>query len=164
MNPTDADLHSSLGVLRNLSHEYDEAAHHFQDALQIRPEDPKLWNKLGATLANGNRSKEALDAYDHALDLNPGYVRAQYNLGIAHSNLGEHGLAAKHLLRAIVMQQGGVTTPSTDGSGGPSRSTREMWDVLRMTLNLMDRPDLVELTWKQDVLPFLPEFGLEDLC
>lgn len=160
MNPTDSELHSCLGVLKNLSHEFDEAAVHFNDALKFCPNDPKLWNKLGATLANGNRSREALDAYDRALDLNPGYVRAQYNLGIAHSNLGEHQMAAKHLLRAIVMQQGGVTTADGGGSG---RSTREMWDVLRMTLNLMDRSDLVEMTWKQDVVPFLPEFGLEDL-
>lgn len=163
LNPSDVDLHSSLGVLKNLSHEYDDAAAHFRDAIQLRGDDPKLWNKLGATLANGNRSREALEAYDRALDLNPGYVRAQYNLGIAHSNLGEHALAAKQLLRAIVMQQGGVTNSADGGNGGTGRSTREMWDVLRMTLNLMDRPDLVDLTWKQDVVPFLPEFGLEEL-
>ena len=158
MNPRDAELHVCLGILKNLSHEFDEAAQHFQDALQFRQDDPKLWNKLGATLANGNRSREALSAYDRALDLNPGYVRAQYNLGIAHSNLGEHIAAAKHLVRAIVMQQGGIVVPDP-----PTRSTREMWDVLRMTLNLMDRGDLVEKTWNQDVVPFLHEFGLSDL-
>lgn len=165
LNPTDAELHSSLGVLKNLSHEYDEAAMHFNNALQHRPGDAKLWNKLGATLANGNRSQEALAAYDKALDFNPGYVRAHYNLGIAHSNLGQHNLAAKQLLRAIVLQQGGVQTAAAGGGGaGSGSSTREMWDVLRMTLNLMDRSDLVDLTWKQDVMPFLSEFGLEDLA
>lgn len=158
INPRDAELHVCLGILKNLSHEFDEAAQHFQDALSFRQDDPKLWNKLGATLANGNRSKEALGAYDHALDLNPGYVRAQYNLGIAHSNLGDHLAAARHLVRAVVMQQGGIVVPDP-----PTRSTREMWDVLRMTLNLMDRGDLVEKTWSQDVVPFLHEFGLSDL-
>lgn len=164
LNPTDAEVHSSLGVLKNLSHEYDEAAVHFNNALQHRPTDPKLWNKLGATLANGNRSQEALEAYDKALDINPGYVRAHYNLGIAHSNLGHHNLAAKQLLRAIVLQQGGVHSSTTGGAGSGGSSTREMWDVLRMTLNLMDRSDLVDLTWKQDVMPFLSEFGLEDFA
>jgi peroxin-5 len=158
INPRDAELHVCLGILKNLSHEFDEAAQHFQDALQFRQDDPKLWNKLGATLANGNRSREALAAYDRALDLNPGYVRAQYNLGIAHSNLGDHVAAARHLVRAVVMQQGGIVVPDP-----PTRSTREMWDVLRMTLNLMDRGDLVEKTWSQDVVPFLHEFGLSDL-
>lgn len=166
LNPTDAELHSSLGVLKNLSHEYGEAAVHFHNALEHRPTDAKLWNKLGATLANGNRSQEALEAYDKALDINPGYVRAHYNLGIAHSNLGQHNLAAKQLLRAIVLQQGGVHTAATGGAGGvgSGSSTREMWDVLRMTLNLMDRSDLVDLTWKQDVMPFLSEFGLEEFA
>ncbi len=158
INSQDAELHVCLGILKNLSHEFDDAAQHFHDALQFRQDDPKLWNKLGATLANGNRSKEALGAYDHALDLNPGYVRAQYNLGIAHSNLGDHLAAARHLVRAVVMQQGGIVVPDP-----PTRSTREMWDVLRMTLNLMDRGDLVEKTWSQDVVPFLHEFGLSDL-
>lgn len=160
MNPTDAELHIGLGILRNLSHEFDLAAKSFERALQIRPNDAKLWNKLGATLANGNRSREALAAYDRALDLNPGYVRAQYNLGVSHSNLGEHDLAVRQFLRAIVMQQGGVVGGDEPGA---NRSTRELWDILRMTLNLMERPDLVSLAWKQDCRPFLQEFGLTEL-
>jgi tetratricopeptide (TPR) repeat protein len=37
-----------------------------------------LYNRLGATLANGGKSEEALKYYDQALALNPGYVRAMY--------------------------------------------------------------------------------------
>ena len=61
------------------------------------------------------------------------------------------------------MQQGGVQSKlHTDDDGAVTgRSTREMWDVLRMTFNILDRPDLVQQTWKMDVEPFLAEFGLE---
>ena len=49
-----------------------------------------LWNRLGAILANGQRSEEAIDAYHKALELSPGFIRARYNLGIACINLNAY--------------------------------------------------------------------------
>lgn len=49
-----------------------------------------MWNRLGATLANGSRSEEAVDAYRSALQLSPGFIRARYNLGITCVHLGAH--------------------------------------------------------------------------
>lgn len=161
---SDVELYKALGVLHNLSHEYDRAAEDFRHALKLQPEDEKLWNKLGATLANGNRGREAIDAYNRALDISPGFVRAHYNLGISQSALGDHHAAARQFLRAIVMQQGGTVSNFSDPALGPPRSTRELWDVLRMTFNLMERPDLVEKAWSHEVAPFLSDFGLSDIA
>ncbi|KAF5220283.1 hypothetical protein ECC02_006719 [Trypanosoma cruzi] len=160
MNPNDPQLHASLGVLHNLSHRFDEAAKNFRRAVELRPDDAHTWNKLGATLANGNRPQEALEAYNRALDINPGYVRVMYNMAVSYSNMAQYPLAAKHITRAIALQAGG-TNPQGEGS---RIATRGLWDLLRMTLNLMDRSDLVEASWQQDLTPFLKEFGLEDMA
>nr|CCC90398.1 unnamed protein product [Trypanosoma congolense IL3000] len=159
MNPNDAQLHTNLGVLYNLSNNYDAAAANLRRAVELQPDDAKLWNKLGATLANGNYPQEALEAYNRALDINPGYVRAMYNMAVAYSNMSRYDAAAKQLTRAIYLQTGG-----TNPRGEVSReATRGMWDFFRMLLNIMGRGDLVELTWAQDVEPFVKEFGLQDL-
>lgn len=100
----DADIQIALGVLLNASEvgdsilerfvmpdcceqEYDKARDCFQTALAVRPDDPLLYNRVGATLANSGRAQEALDYYYRALELNPSYIRARFNLGISCINL-----------------------------------------------------------------------------
>ncbi|KAG9143930.1 hypothetical protein Leryth_016124 [Lithospermum erythrorhizon] len=86
MSPDDADIHIVLGVLYNLSREYDRAIESFKRALELKPRDYSLWNKLGATQANSIQSADAISAYQKALDLKPNYVRAWANMGISYAN------------------------------------------------------------------------------
>ena len=50
-------------------------------------QDWQLYNRVGATLANSGHADEALQYYYRALELNPAYIRARFNLGISCINM-----------------------------------------------------------------------------
>lgn len=78
VSPDDVDVHIVLGVLYNLSREYDKAIASFERALKLKPQDYSLWNKLGATQANSVQSADAIMAYQQVLrtECNPDMVVA----------------------------------------------------------------------------------------
>eukprot|EP00756_Hemistasia_phaeocysticola_P000398 Hpha_TRINITY_DN10274_c0_g1::TRINITY_DN10274_c0_g1_i1::g.35001::m.35001/K13342/PEX5, PXR1; peroxin-5 len=157
----DPAVHEQLGVLYNMSQEFLPAARHFQAAIDGgRQGDVKLWNRLGATLANGGKHPEAVRAYNRAVDLNPGFVRAHFNLGISLNQMKQHKDAATTFLRALDMQQStSAKLAAADGHGNPYRNgTSEIWDALRMTFDALGRRDLYDLTWKGDSSVFTGEF------
>ncbi|KAJ8681691.1 hypothetical protein QAD02_017483 [Eretmocerus hayati] len=155
----DADVQCGLGVLFNLSNEYDKAADCFRAALQVRPKDPMLWNRLGAILANGQRSEEAIEAYHQALELSPGFIRARYNLGISCINLNAYKEAGEHLLTALNQQAAGK---GATGERAPTRVMSDsIWSTLRLVVSLMHRYDLTEAIQKRDLMRLNKEFEIE---
>lgn len=62
-DPTDTEVQVVMGVLYNVSKDYDAATTCFAETLQHSPHDYTLWNKLGATLANSNQSLQAIPSY-----------------------------------------------------------------------------------------------------
>ncbi|KAF8414342.1 hypothetical protein HHK36_002343 [Tetracentron sinense] len=128
MSPEDADAHIVLGVLYNLSREYDKAIASFQMALKLKPRDYSLWNKLGATQANSIQSADAISAYQQALDLKPNYVRAWANMGISFANQGMYEESVRYYVRALAMN------PKADNA----------WQYLRISLSCASRNDMLE--------------------
>lgn len=138
----DSEIQVALGVLFNLSSEYDKAADCFNAALQVNPDCPKTWNRLGASLANGNRSVEAVEAYKKALDIQPGYIRARYNVGIICINLKSYNEAAEHFLTALNHQSTSAQRSGLNESLSPNKMSETVWGTLRMAISLAGRHDL----------------------
>ncbi|KAI5755595.1 hypothetical protein M8J77_018227 [Diaphorina citri] len=158
----DPDVQNGLGVLFNLSDEYDKAVDCFRSALQVRPDDSRLWNRLGASLANGNRPEEAVEAYHTALQLSPGFVRARYNLGITCVHLGANTQAVEHFLTALNQQ-----AAAHDGltpHGLEPRAVKEMsdsiWYSLRVVLSVLNRSDLHHCVTNRDLATLNKEFEI----
>ena len=166
----DPDVQVGLGVLFYGKEEYDKAVDCFSAALQSSEtgslnsqqsinQRPLLWNRLGATLANSGRSEEAITAYEKALELNPNFVRARYNLGVSCINIGCFQEAAQHLLGALDMHKmveregrekareivegagGGTDDVSFERAIRQNQSTN-LYDTLRKVFNNMERRDL----------------------
>ncbi|XP_040003202.1 PEX5-related protein isoform X2 [Xiphias gladius] len=152
----DPDLQTGLGVLFNLSSDFNKAVEAFTAALSVRPQDYLLWNRLGATLANGNRSEEAVEAYTRALELQPGFIRSRYNLGITCINLGAHREAVSNFLTALNQQRRSQRCSHQQMSAN-------IWAALRIAISMMDRPELFRAANVGDLDLLMRAFDVGDV-
>lgn len=148
----DADIQIALGVLLNTMEDYTKAQDCFRTALAVRPDDWLLFNRVGATLANSGNPTEAVPFYYKALELNPGYIRARYNLGISCINLRRHEEAAQHLVDALVLQE------SEGGNSERGVTSDSLWDTLRSTCLSLQRLDLAAVCESRDLQKFINKF------
>ncbi|CAG9783928.1 unnamed protein product [Diatraea saccharalis] len=160
INPTqiDPDVQNALGVVFNISQEYDKAVDCFKTALSVKDDDPRLWNRLGATLANSDRSEEAVEAYHNALHLEPGFIRARYNVGITCMNLGAHREAAEHFLVALNQQFKSKSLHADTVSVDTSSST--IWTTLRMVCSFMGEHEVAKFVDERNLTELNKFFGM----
>ncbi|XP_035770830.1 PEX5-related protein [Neolamprologus brichardi] len=156
LDGVDPDLQTGLGVLFNLSSDFDKAVEAFSAALSVRPQDYLLWNRLGATLANGDRSEEAVEAYTRALELQPGFIRSRYNLGISCINLGAHREAVSNFLTALNQQRRSQRCSQQQMSAN-------IWAALRIAISMMDRPELFQAANMGDLDLLMRAFDMSDV-
>ncbi|KAJ2493427.1 hypothetical protein IWW37_000516 [Coemansia sp. RSA 2050] len=163
----DPDVQVALGVLFNISAEYDKAADCFKAALSKRPDDYILWNRLGATEAHIGNNKEATAAYFRALELHPSFIRARYNLSLASTNMGQHREAAENCLIALSLQQRELQSMDEKGKAAhidasraaPARGmSSTIWNALQLSMYMLGEPQLAESCERQDLDAFRSKF------
>ncbi|KAF8894037.1 hypothetical protein BD779DRAFT_1609638 [Infundibulicybe gibba] len=156
----DADIQIALAVLLNTNEDYDKAQDCFRTALAVRPDDWLLYNRVGATMANSGHAEDALQYYYRALELNPVYIRARFNLGISCINLRRYEEAAQHILDALMLQDSdGVHDPAGLNESRGVTSTA-LWDSLKTTCLHMQRMDLATLCDRHDLEGFRINFHM----
>jgi peroxin-5 len=166
----DPDVQVGLGVLFYGDDDFEKAVDCFNAALashetgltNSESQVHLLWNRLGATLANSGKSEDAIAAYCKALEHNPNFVRARYNLGVSCINIGCYPEAASHLLGALNLHR--VVTDEgldkareilRDGNGNDvpdaelermiqQNESTNLYDTLKRALSGMGRRDLME--------------------
>eukprot|EP00592_Proboscia_alata_P003051 CAMPEP_0194367710 /NCGR_PEP_ID=MMETSP0174-20130528/15852_1 /TAXON_ID=216777 /ORGANISM="Proboscia alata, Strain PI-D3" /LENGTH=597 /DNA_ID=CAMNT_0039143657 /DNA_START=44 /DNA_END=1837 /DNA_ORIENTATION=- len=142
VDANDANVHEALGVCYNVCREYDAAVHSLESALALTPDSYTLWNKLGATLANGNRRSDALPAYLRALELRPKYARTWLNMAISHGNMNNYNEAARAYLQTLALNPNAV----------------HCWGYLRVSLTCAERWDLLPLANERQLEAFRDYF------
>lgn len=154
MASMDSDVQTGLGVLFYSMEEFDKTLDCFRASIAANPNDALAWNRLGAALANSNRSEEALDAYLKALNLNPNFVRARYNLGVSCINMGLYKEAVEYLL-------GGLSMHRVEGADESATSgTSSLLETLKRAFLAMDRRDLIDFVKPgMDLSQFRGEFN-----
>lgn len=159
-NTIDPEIQEALGIAFNLSSEYDKAVDCFQAAISKTPENAKLWNRLGASYANGQRAIEAVAAYKKALEIEPGFVRARYNVGIICINMKSYKEAVEHFLVALNHQAQSKIRSGINIENVENQMSESIWSSLRMAVSLMGRHELQKSIDDRDLNTLNKEFGI----
>jgi Flp pilus assembly protein TadD len=84
-NPDDAYSLSIMGYLRFKQERYDDAMDVLGRAAKADPRNPEIQNYLGLTLSQKGMRGPAETALRKALELNPNYAGAHYNLAVVYA-------------------------------------------------------------------------------
>ena len=87
-----------------------DAITHYEQALRIKPRDPKILSNLGIVLIRENRFSEAIECLQKAIEINPDFAEAQNNLGVALAYADQNAEAIEHYRQALRIQPDSAKT------------------------------------------------------
>jgi len=100
-------MHNGVGTALSRKGRNAEAAPHFEKAIQIKPDRPKLHFNLGHVRFMQQRWPEAIACFSKSIELNP-TPRAYFNLAAAQTRNGELDAAITTYRQALTLEPGNL--------------------------------------------------------
>jgi tetratricopeptide (TPR) repeat protein len=88
INKTDNEIIEALALVCYSLGDLDGTLNYCTEGLNDNPQNPHLWNTTGVVFFNRSQYKNACDAFEHAVSLNPYYYDALFNLCDTYEELG----------------------------------------------------------------------------
>ena len=97
--PVEARLNLALGLFKRKHTEL--ALEAYRHVLATAPEHPVAWNGIGLIFVELSKHAEARNAFARAIQADPNFAEAHYNLSFTLSNLGDFTGALRETKRAL---------------------------------------------------------------
>lgn len=105
--PDDIGVAINLGGAYILAKQWKLAVEILEIATMHEPNDAAIWSNLGAAylgtlmISTKDKQDKAIAAFQHAIEINPYYPNAHYNLGLIYEDRGELAEASEMFRKAI---------------------------------------------------------------
>jgi tetratricopeptide (TPR) repeat protein len=106
-NPNCGQCHCALSLALRETRHAPESLSEARNCLRLIPDYAGAWNLIGNVQLDLGEPREALRAYQKAVELKPAYVNARYNLALTLETLGRHK-DAEGQLQEVLRQQPGM--------------------------------------------------------
>ena len=80
---------------------YEEAISYYKEAMELEPNHPEVYNKIGAAMFAQKKFDLAEKYYLKALRIDPNLLNAQNNIGIVYFYQGNASKALKHYAKGF---------------------------------------------------------------
>jgi tetratricopeptide (TPR) repeat protein len=101
VTPPNMIIEHNFGLVLGRSGNYEEAATHFEKALQVRSDFYDALINMGITRSQQRRLSEAVPYFQRAASIQPGSAKPHLELGLAYANLNQNLTAMEELQQAV---------------------------------------------------------------
>ena len=101
-NPVlEAFIRNNIGAAHAKIGNLDEAVEYFEKAVDLCPEDSKLYDNLGRAYYEAGNFKESVAIYVESIKIKPDHADSYHNLGISYLKIGDENKAITYLNKTI---------------------------------------------------------------